>query len=165
MVSKEFLRTLFKYDYDGADKARPLVRIKETSHRSKVGHRPGYVDDRGYVKCCVAGRQEYMHRIVYCYFYGDNFETIDHINRDKSDNRIDNLRSASQMENSFNLPVRKNNISGVSGVNWNTRDQVWHVRIRHSGKRHWVGIFKHKSEAIAARIEAVNKYHGEFKGE
>ena len=163
MVTKSRILELFRYSPE-EDNAKPLIRLMNIG-KEKQGDRAGYIDPRGYVYVMIDAKQYYMHRVVYFLFNGYFPETIDHINRDKSDNRIENLRAASQNENSYNLPIRNNNTSGISGVNWNKKDKAWHVRIRHQGKRIWIGQYKEKKIAIEARYQAVNKYHKEFKGE
>lgn len=164
-MNQERLKELFEYSPNG-DNARPLVRKVTTGSRSRKGDRPGSIcKKRGYVTLGVDGKTRYMHRVVYCLLHGDDFDEIDHRDRDKSNNLDGNLRDSSREENGKNLPIKSNNTSGCPGVNWNKKDKSWHVRIRANGKRMFIGCFKDFDKAVARRNEALEELHGEFSGE
>ncbi|MBD1229107.1 HNH endonuclease [Xenorhabdus griffiniae] len=105
----------------------------------------------------------YIHRLAWLLYYGRwPSEFIDHINGDKSDNRIVNLREASNTENSWNSKMRKNNSSGIKGVCWCKSKKKWVARIRIDGKRKTLGYFSNIDEARLIMEKARTKYHGEF---
>lgn len=159
------LMELFEYSPNG-DNARPLVRIVTTGSRSKKGDRPGSIcRKRGYVTLGVDGKTRYMHRVVYCLLHGDDFDEIDHKDRDKANNLDGNLRDCSHEDNSKNMPIRSSNTSGCPGVNWSKKDKVWHVRIRANGKRLFLGGFKDFNKAVEVRNQALEELHGDFSGE
>ncbi|MBF5091303.1 HNH endonuclease [Novosphingobium sp. NBM11] len=83
---------------------------------------------------------------------------IDHINGIRTDNRPENLRIVSASENCRNQRLRQNNMSGALGVNWDKRHGRWAAKIQHDGKRHFLGRFKSKDDAIAARKAAEQQY-------
>jgi len=87
---------------------------------------------------------------------------IDHINRDKSDNRIMNLRYATRAENGWNINVGKNNRSGTTGVFWYEKRGKWQVYIKVLGKRKHLGYFNDYNDAVDARKQAEMKYYREF---
>lgn len=89
-------------------------------------------------------------------------EKIDHKNRIKNDNTRNNLRFCSQAENTRNISKKKNNKSGFTGVLWKEDKGRWVARITYNNKRIYLGSFKTKEEAIQARLEAEEKYFGEF---
>ncbi len=89
-------------------------------------------------------------------------EVLDHINRDRVDNRTDNLREATASENSQNQSMYKNNKSGFKGVSWFKRDKKWVAQIKIDGKKKHLGYFDCKVEAAIAYNEAAIKHHGEF---
>jgi len=93
--------------------------------------------------------------------YGIDPEFIDHINGNRADNTIKNLRSVSQTENARNTKRKKHNTSGVSGVHWVKKDQRWLATIYHKGKRIGLGQYKSFDAAVAARKlgEQVYGYH------
>jgi hypothetical protein len=115
----------------------------------------------GYVSVEVLGRKFKAHRIVWEMQTGKIPVSIDHINGDKQDNRIGNLRSASHSENMKNRPLPSNSKSGFMGVHWLKRNKKWCAYITSEGKRHHLGLFDDKSEAIAARslAETQNGFH------
>lgn len=86
----------------------------------------------------------------------------DHKNRNPLDNRKDNLRKASVVENSRNLTIPSNNTSGIIGVNWNKNMQKWHARIKIDNKRLHLGYFVNKEDAIRSRLQSEKKYFKEF---
>lgn len=89
-------------------------------------------------------------------------EQIDHINRNRLDNRKSNLRIANQSENMANASLRKDNTSGFRGVYWFKPYKKWKVSISMGGKEHHIGYFCNKEDAINARKEAALRIHKEF---
>jgi len=99
------------------------------------------------------------HRVAWAIHYGGwPWLTIDHINGDPADNRIENLRDVSHKENCRNQTVPKNNASGVLGVYWKKTRMKWCANIRIDGKTKHLGSFTDKADAVAARAEADIKY-------
>lgn len=104
----------------------------------------------------------FAHRIVWAMHHGEwPAEFIDHINRDRSDNRISNLRSVSKVENQRNHPRHAHNTSGVSGVNWDKARGQWRAYITIGRKQVSLGRFPSFEEAVSARkrAEAANGFH------
>ena len=90
----------------------------------------------------------YMHRLLLDY-NGDL--DIDHINRNKLDNRVCNLRVCKRSTNCINTDSRKDNTSGKKGVSYDKGAMLWHAYINILGKRINIGYFKKRNEAILAR--------------
>ena len=89
---------------------------------------------------------------------------VDHINNNPLDNRKENLRLATNTQNSRNSVKPSNNSSGYKGVYWNKAAKKWHAQIRiDNGKRLYLGLFSDVKDAYTAYCEAAEKYHGEFK--
>ena len=86
----------------------------------------------------------------------------DHKDKNPMNNRKCNLRPATHGENMQNKSVYKNNKSGFTGVSWDTNKCQWYVQIQYNKKRINLGCFDNKEDAIRARLEAENKYFGEF---
>lgn len=78
------------------------------------------------------------------------------------DNRKSNLRIATKQQNGMNAALSKNNTSGVTGVIWHKRDNVWQARIKVNYKYIHLGYFNSFEDAVKARKEAEEKYFGEF---
>lgn len=87
---------------------------------------------------------------------------IDHINRNRADNRFANLRPATSTEQKWNASLSKRNRSGVKGVCWATQAGKWQAAIRASGSRRLLGMFDRFEDAKAAREQAEIKLFGSF---
>jgi hypothetical protein len=99
------------------------------------------------------------HRVIWAIVYGEWPEQVDHINGNRADNRIANLRAATSASNSRNMARSRLNSSGVSGVRWNRVEQRWHVVIcAAANQRKFIGQFKTFEDAVAARKEAEQQF-------
>lgn len=142
------------YDKNGNKIAEAIVDIDKYN---SVSQHKWCLDKAGYVK---NSKQEYLHRFV----ANTNKDYVDHINGNKLDNRIQNLRictNAQNCQNKVSLP--KNNTSGTLGVRFREDRQKWYAEIQYNGIKKHVGVFKNKEDAIKARIKAEKEYFGEFK--
>lgn len=92
----------------------------------------------------------------------ENGDILDHINRKKYDNRKINLRLVTASQNCINITKRKDNTSGITGVNWNSRDEVWESYIGINNEQIYLGKFDYFEDAVDIRKEAEEKYHGEY---
>src|SRR6266498_5665389 len=133
----------------------------------KNGHaQPGKIagtQKDGYWKIRIAGFAYYAHRLAWLYVYGDwPVDQIDHINRDKLDNKIRNLRPCSRSQNKANSSVSKNNICRIKGVRWARANRKWSAQIRNGGKTYNLGYFDDKNSAARAYIKAAKSAFGEF---
>lgn len=110
----------------------------------------GSLNASGYVQLALSGRPYVAHRLAWLYAYGAWPDgDIDHINRDKTDNRISNLRLVSRSENQLNRKRNRNNKSGYNGVY--ARDGGYTATIKLNGVRHSLGVYDTFAEARAAR--------------
>lgn len=87
---------------------------------------------------------------------------IDHRDGNGLNNRRANLRPATHADNQLNKSVRSDSRSGLKGVAWNERDQIWRAEIMRGGKKKYLGNFKSAEDAHAAYIAVVDEFHGEF---
>jgi hypothetical protein len=149
MLNQETLKKYLTYDPETG-----LFRWKIARRRIKAGEVAGCLRPDGYVNIMVLSKKYLAHRLAWLYVHGKFAEDfMDHINGIKNDNRIINLRSVTRSENQKNMSLRKNSISGVIGVAWNKRDQVWQVNIQRIG----YGSFKSKSDAIKKSKEVYKE--------
>ena len=115
----------------------------------------GTVNKAGYCSGQIDGKKVYGHQVVYAMTTGHWPEgEIDHINRDKSDNRPENLRIVSRSVNAQNLPKLKSNTSGHTGVYFNKRLNKWAAQIKHHGQTTHLGTFTDKNDACRVRKSA-----------
>ena len=103
------------------------------------------------------------HRFIYALFKGVPSQQIDHIDRNKANNNINNLRDVSPSLNSFNQKLDKRSKSKITGVIWNKKQKKWHGRIRKDNKEYHLGSFVCPAVALCERKRAEIKLHGEVK--
>ena len=94
-----------------------------------------------------------LHRFIMTYNKNNNSE-IDHINRDKLDNRKENLRFVTRRQNMLNTGIPINNTSGTKGIYLDKRTNKWDARITIHKKPLFLGSFKDKENAIKTRQNA-----------
>jgi hypothetical protein len=139
-----------------------LERLEEGARSDLVGEQAGCLHWKGYLNIMIDGKEYRAHRLAWLYMYGSFPKNqLDHINRDRVDNRIANLRLASNSQNGANSNA-KPSFSGLKGAHWHSRDKKWFSAIYYNGKKHHLGRFATAEEAHAAYCEAAEKMHGEF---
>lgn len=122
---------------------------------SNAGNQAGCVRSDGYVTVGVLGTPFMAHRVAWAISFGRwPGEFIDHINGDKSDNRLVNLREVTNAENIQNCKKSINNVSGITGVYWASTHKKWHARICHNKRRFFLGAFDSIEAATSARKAA-----------
>jgi len=126
------------------------------------GKPAGSLDSYGYLQTKIDGKLYLNHRLIFFMFHGYLPVQVDHDDNDRSNNRIENLRPASQNQNQHNALLRKDNTSGIKNVCWNKRQKTWVVRINVNKVPKNIGCFKDLELAELVAIEARNKYHKEF---
>lgn len=87
-------------------------------------------------------------------------DIVDHINRDRKDNRPENLRLTDKSENAFNCGVRRSNKSGFTGVWFRNDTKRWSAEIKKDGRKISLGCYAEKEDAIAARQSAEELIYG-----
>lgn len=129
----ERIRELFDYREDGE-----LITLKHCHcmSRRKIGEIPTLTTcTEGYRQISVDGKLWLLHRLIWLWHHGYLPEhQLDHINRDRTDNRIENLREVSHSCNTRNSGARASNKTGVKGVVWRRRDQCYSATIRTNPK-------------------------------
>jgi hypothetical protein len=117
------------------------------------------VQSRGYHSGGVDGHTFIAHRVAWAIYYGKWPQNqIDHLDGNKRNNRIANLRDASVVENNRNMPVSKRNATGVLGVVWLPQRRVWRAEIMVDRKMVRLGCFANKEDAVSARKDAEGKF-------
>lgn len=129
---------------------------KVDKKKAKAGDLVGWKKPNGYVQMKLNYKKYYLHRVLWEMHYGEIPEgiQIDHINGVRDDNRIENLRCASATENMRNRSKSKRGFPGVTGVNYNKRDSLWHAMIGDGKRNISLGHFRSFVSACEARIVA-----------
>ena len=150
MVTQKRLHELFKYQNGD------LIRKKSPRKRYASPEKSEYLCT------CVDGVSYKTHKLVFLYHYGFIPKQIDHIDGNKHNNFIKNLRGCLPSNNSMNIGIRSDNSSGVKGVAWEPKRKKWRVRVCAQGKTMYSGRFEDIELAELVAIEARNKYHKEY---
>lgn len=127
----------------------------------------GYLRKDGYLRIKVDGALVLAHRIVWKMVHGDEPHYLDHINGDRADNRIENLRPVTSSDNKSNETLRINSASGFVGVTWHiptkpTKTSKWVAKIAKGGKETHIGYFTELKDAVLAYNAECLKAHGEY---
>lgn len=124
-----------------------------TGPRGVVGKEVGCPKENGYRHTRFRGKLRLVHRLIFLYHYGYLPENqIDHINRIRDDNRIENLREVSQSCNLRNSETRTDNTSGIKGVLFHTYHKKWAAQIALNGRNKHLGYHDTKLEAACHRL-------------
>ena len=170
LPSRNELNELLGYDPDTGElrwKARPLSAFRSAQNplnaagswnaknagniaftaKSAAGYRVGRIHDR----------LMYAHRVIWKIVHGVDPIEVDHINGNRGDNRLANLRAVTRTENARNVPRPRNNTSGRIGVTWNADCRKWRAKIGHGATAEYLGLFTTLEEASAARAAAESR--------
>lgn len=162
----EVVREVLSYDPHTGEfrwKARPPKYFKAERDCSAWNGRyantiAGNTAQHGYRALCLFHTLHYAHRLAWAIHYGVwPKNQIDHINHDRTDNRISNLREVTCLENMKNQARVKRNTSGVTGVSHGPRAGTWRAFIRHNYRNITIGVFDSFDEAVSARKTAETR--------
>lgn len=140
-----------------------ICLIRRRGLKFLPGERLGCLQLSGYWLLEIDGGRYFAAELAWFYVYGEWPEgVVDHRNNRRADDRWDNLRLATWIQNCQNKLIRSDNKSGTTGVFFRKDTGKWSVRIKVNGCYLNIGCFLNKDAAIAARREAEHKYFGEF---
>ena len=146
-LTQSQLQSIFTYD--------PFTGVVTWTHG--VSNMPansiaGCTNQSGYKVVTVEGKSFRLQRVIWILMFGhipDGFY-VDHINGNKLDNRLQNLRLATNSQNQQNRPAPKNNTSGYRGVTWHKQANKWMARLCHNKRRITIGFYDTPHEAYQA---------------
>ena len=154
MNNQELFRQLFHYNKDTG----VITNATTRGSRAKIGNIAGGIEN-GYRRVSVQSKSIGAHNIIYIMHNGDTPKglEVDHIDHNRQNNRIENLRLVTRLENNHNKTLSKRNKSGTHGVR-RIENGKWRVVIMSNRKKIHLGYFHEKDEAIRARKQAEIKY-------
>lgn len=155
-IDPDYLRYLFKYK-DGH------LYWRDTPGRAAFkSKKAGRSTPYGYISIEIDGIPHQAHRLVWIYHFGTTKKFIDHIDGNRSNNKIDNLRLCDRFENAHNRKRCKRNKTGVKGVRVRPDNGRYEVRIAVRNKRLVLGSYDDLELAELVMVMAREKYHGSF---
>lgn len=153
MITQAELKNLVDY-VDGK------LIAKINSKQRKVGTVLGTLTPKGYLLASVQGRLQRVHRLVFLYHHGYMPIQVDHIDGNRINNKIENLREATSSQNNQNRKATSS--SGIKGVVWHKQSKKWVASICVNRKSVHLGSFLSIEEAALVANKARQSAHGEF---
>lgn len=150
ILTAERVRELLDYDQNTG----VFVWRVSRGGSAKAGTAAGTKDSHGHVQIRVDGVLHMAHRLAFLHATGCMPSEVDHINRERSDNRLANLRPVSRSQNGHNRNTGVNNTSGAIGVSFVKHINKWQAYINVGGKRKNLGYFFDFDDAVLARKKA-----------
>ena len=158
MLTQEQLHDMLDYN-----KATGVFKWKIKRPHVRVGQVAGFTHADGYTRIKLNSVAYGGHRLAWLYVHGVwPSNEIDHINRVRDDNRIDNLRDATHEQNTQNASIRADNSSGYKGVCWDKENKKWKSRIMMNNKQVLLGRFKYQLQAVNAYQTAAIVHQKDF---
>ncbi len=151
MLTQEYLLNTYTYQ-DGKlfrkSNGKEVICSKSKWHR--------------YLRISINGKAEALHRVIFLYHHGYMPKITDHIDGDRYNNRIENLREVTQQQNCLNKKHHKNSSSPFKNVYAEKKTNKWRVYMTINGVRTNFGLYEDIELADLVAQEARSKYHGEF---
>lgn len=167
-LTQDYLRSLLSYDAETGEliwRHRPRDMFRDNDKRicgtwnaRYAGTVANSIGTGGYVRVNILGTRYLGHRVIWMMVHGEWPDEIDHINGNRSDNRLCNIRNVSRQENLRNLAKRSDNSSGHVGVHLNKKNGKWSAYVGIDGKQVHLGFFENLDDAIAVRAKASKAY-------
>lgn len=146
--------------FDYVDGVLFWKRVNDRCYSVKPGDKAGAVNSSGAMCLSLDGKSYLNHRIIFAMHHGYLPEFVDHVDGNRLNNRIENLRDATKTENGQNSKRSKANTSGVKGVD--LHEGKWRARVVVNGKSKHVGNYKTLEEASIAVKAARDSMHKQF---
>lgn len=159
-ITQEVVKQLFDYHEDGY-----LIWKVKPRQNVKIGDRAGFCAnyERGKRwKVKIYTKSYFCSRIIFFWHNGYFPPMVDHKDRNKLNDKIENLRAASNSDNARNTNSRKNSGSKYLGVYWHAKNRYWCASVSSSGKTKHLGVFINEDDAAKAYNKAATEHYGEF---
>lgn len=170
-ITQQDLQKLLSYDAQTGDliwRHRPRKMFSEgynggetswkTWNSRYAGRLASNVGSGGYVRVNIMGKRYLAHRLIWMMVHGEWPQEVDHINGNRTDNRLCNLRAVDRQENMRNVARRSDNSSGFTGVSYAKRENRYLAYITIDKVMRVIGRFNTIEEAVAARAKAETEH-------
>ena len=154
-LTQELVRSLFDYR-DGF-----LYWKVQKAYCIQISDKAGTLDNK-YYRIKINDKLYRTHRLIFLYHYGFLPKYIDHIDGDKRNNKIENLREITNSQNCMNRKSQKNSTSKYKGVCWSKRNQKWMAYIFYNNKQNYLGYFDNEKAAAFIYNVYARGYFKEF---
>lgn len=155
MITQSELKSLLDYDPETG----VFTWLRNMRGPVRAGDKAGRPKPNGYLSIKVQQVDYYAHRLAFLYVTGEwPVAEVDHVNRDRADNRWANLRPATVSQNRANTSRQSRNVAGLKGVSLHKKTGLWRARIRSKT----IGYYKTPDEAHAIYAAAAKDQFGEF---
>jgi len=160
MIEHSYLKKILDYN---PETGIFIWKINKGNNQVKTGQIAGFKHHKGYWCIGIDGKPYQAHILAWFYIYGEwPNKQIDHKHNIKDDNRINELRLATQSQNSANRSKTKNNKSGYKGVRWHKQHKKWYAEIMKDYKRYFIGLFNDPIEAAKAYDKKALELFGKY---
>lgn len=159
VLSQDDVRALFDYDPAG----QLLWKVDRGTNKTK-GRAAGWLDQHGYTRVSLNQEKFGLHRLIFLWHHGYLPLTVDHIDRNPGNNRIENLREATLAEQARNCKAHtgRGDSSQWKGVSYHAKKRNWRAYVQADGKPTYLGSFAAEADAALAYNFAAAEAHGAF---
>lgn len=154
-LSQSQLQDLFAYD----STTGALTYKTSPAKKIKINDKVGSLNGCKYLQVCINKKYYLVDRIIWLHQKNYIPTTLTHINKNKLDNRIENLKEVKRSTNNPNRAINSNNSSGYRGISYHKQTNKWRVVISINKKKIYLGGFVDINDAITAREKAEEFYH------
>ncbi len=159
MITHDLVRELLDYSPETGVMAWKVRANSSKGWNNRYAGKPvGNLQD-GYLNTSIFKKKVHVHRLIWFWVHGEWPRIIDHIDRDRLNNKLSNLRNVDDGVNARNKSMRRNNKSGAVGVHWGIAAKKWVAQIVLNKKTHHLGVFETVEEASIAYQSARDRLH------
>jgi hypothetical protein len=164
MTDEELLNLVEDFFYYDEAEGHLFNKVTRSS-MAKKDTRAGSLTEKGYIRIRFKNKNYMEHRLIFLLHNGYMPEIIDHIDGQRDNNFISNLREASNSENAINSKLNSTNKTGFRGVSFFKKSNKFRASIQKNGLKIHLGLFNTAEEASIAYKTAAAELHGDFTRE